>query len=219
MLGSSGTPGAGESRSTTRESRFGTISGAVLTGGASTRMGRDKARLEMGGTPGATRLARLLDALFEEVLLVGGSPPDGAPGRRVPDPEGPVCALRGLVAALEAAGAPQVLVVATDLPLLTSDVVLALVALPEADVVVPRTARGRHPLCALYRRDPVLARARERLAAGDLALHGLLEAVDTRELGPDELALVDPAGLALTNVNTPEELRRAESLLARSARS
>ncbi|MDJ0850549.1 MAG: molybdenum cofactor guanylyltransferase [Myxococcota bacterium] len=195
------------------ESRFATISAAVLTGGASTRMGHDKARMEVGGAASATLLARLLDGLFEDLLLVGGSPPDDAPGRRVPDPDGPVCALRGLVAALDAARGPRVLVVATDLPLLTPDLVLALVAFPEADAVVPRSERSLHPLCALYRRGAVLPAARERLAAGDLALRGLLDAVDTALLSPEDLALVDPAGLALTNVNTPEELREARSLL------
>lgn len=197
--------------------RLATFSAAVLTGGASARMGRDKATLELGGTPLATRLARLLDRLFEEVLLVGGRPPPHAPGRFVPDPEGPVCALRGLAAALEAARNPRVLVVATDLPLLTPAVVLALVAFPEADAVVPRCARGLQPLCAVYRRERILPLARERLAAGELALRGLLDVVETRELGPDDLARVDPNGLAFTNVNTPEQLARAESLLRAAA--
>jgi molybdopterin-guanine dinucleotide biosynthesis protein A len=182
-------------------------------------MGRDKSRLEVGGVALATRTARLLDALFEDLVLVGGSPPAEAPGRRVPDPEGPVCALRGMAAALEAARAPRVLVVATDLPLLTADLVLALVAFPEADAVVPRSETGLHPLCALYARDRVLPAAREHLAAGRLALRDLLDAVDTSEFGPGELALVDPSDLALTNVNSPEELARAAALLEGSGSS
>ena len=89
-------------------------------------MGSDKAHAEIGGIALATRIAGLLARLFEDVMLVGGDPPPDAPGRRVPDTEGPTGALRGLVTALEAARAPQVLVVATDLPLLTPDLVLAL---------------------------------------------------------------------------------------------
>jgi molybdopterin-guanine dinucleotide biosynthesis protein A len=162
----------------------------------------------------ATRLARLLGAFFEELLLVGGDPPTEAPGRRVADPEGPVCALRGLVAELEASRAPRVIVVATDLPLLTADLVLALVAWPEADAVVPLDARGIHPLCAIYRREALLPLARERLAAGRLELRGPLDAVATSYFGPDELARVDPNGRALTNVNTPEDLAHAEALLS-----
>jgi molybdopterin-guanine dinucleotide biosynthesis protein A len=112
------------------EGRFAEIAGALLLGGASERMGSDKAALELAGEPAARRTARLLATLFEEVLLVGGQPPDGTPGRRVADPAGPRCALRGLVGALEAARAERVLVVATDLPGLTADLLLALVALP-----------------------------------------------------------------------------------------
>jgi molybdopterin-guanine dinucleotide biosynthesis protein A len=174
-------------------------------------MGFDKARARVGGVPCATRIAQRLDSLFEEVLLVGGDPPPDAPGRRVPDPPGPLCGLRGLVGALAAAQAPRVLVVATDLPLVTPELLLALAAFPEADAVVPRSENGLHPLCAVYRRDSVLPAARERLAAGALALHGLLRALDTRELAPADLALLDPSGSALTNVNTPEDLARVEA--------
>jgi molybdopterin-guanine dinucleotide biosynthesis protein A len=196
------------------DGRIATVAAALLVGGASSRMGRDKSRLEVGGVANATRLARLLGALFEELLLVGGEPPADAAGQRVADAEGPVCALRGLVAALEAARAPRVLVVATDLPLLTADLLLALVAWPEADAVVPLGAAGIQPLCALYRREALLSLARARLAAGRLDLRGLLDAVATSYFGPDDLARVDPSGHALTNVNTPEDRARAEALLS-----
>jgi molybdopterin-guanine dinucleotide biosynthesis protein A len=193
------------------EGRIGNVAGAVLVGGASSRMGQDKAHLPVGGVAGATRAARLLGSLFEEVLLVGGSPPADAPGRRVADGDGPVCALRGLVAALAAAAAPRVVVVATDLPLLSPDLLLALVAWPEADAVVPRTSHGAQPLCALYARDAVLPAARARLAAGELALHGLLDAVPTAYLEPADLARLDPDGSALFNLNTPQDLATLES--------
>ena len=169
-------------------------------------MGRDKAHLPMGGEVSATRAARLLARLCEEVLIVGGDPPADAPGRRVSDVDGPVCGLRGLVSALGATRAPQVLVVATDLPLLSVDLLLALVARRNADAVVPRSAEGVHPLCALYTREPVLAVARARLETGQLKLRGLLDAIDTAYLEPDELARLDPEGRALTNVNTEADL-------------
>jgi molybdopterin-guanine dinucleotide biosynthesis protein A len=179
---------------------------ALLAGGLSTRMGRDKARLELGGVAAATRLARMLAGLFEDVLLVGGDPPPDAPGRRVPDAAGPVCALRGLVGALAAARAPRVLVVATDLVLLSPELVLALVAWPEADAVVPETADGLHPLCAVYAREAVLPRARDHLARGRLALHELLADLRVSRVPPAAIAQVDPQGRALTNVNTPADL-------------
>jgi len=196
------------------EGRLASVAGAVLLGGASERMGRDKAALAIGGIPGATRAATLLAGLFEEVLLVGGEAPPGTPGRRVPDEPGPRCPLRGLVSALAAARAPRVFAVATDLPLLTPDLVLALVAWPAAAAVVPRTPDGPHPLCALYARDAVLPAARAQLAAGRLSLGSVLAAVDTSWLEGEALRLVDPRGTALFNANHPEDLARAEALLA-----
>ncbi len=204
-----------------REGGLATVSAAVLAGGQSRRMGRDKSRLPVGGVPCGTRVARLLAELFEEVWLVGGDPPPEAPGRRVADGPGPASALRGLVTALETASAnpaEHVLVVATDLPFLTPELVLALVAWPEAEAVVPRDAAGPHPLCALYRREPALRIARERLREERLALRGLLDGLDTAYLEGAELASVDPEGRALINLNRPEDLEEAERRL-RSSRS
>jgi molybdopterin-guanine dinucleotide biosynthesis protein A len=188
------------------EGRIANVSAALLLGGASSRMGEDKASLEVGGVPVAVRLASLLAALFEEVLLVGGEPPGEAPGRRVADGAGPRSALRGLVAALAAARTERVMVLATDLAGVTPDLLLALLAAPDAEVVAPRTAGGAEPLCALYRREPALVEARARLAGGRLALHALLGALRVQWLEGDDLAAVDPDGSALANLNTPEEL-------------
>jgi molybdopterin-guanine dinucleotide biosynthesis protein A len=200
-----------------REGRLADVAGALLLGGRSQRMGADKASLELAGVPLALRTARLLEPLFEELLLVGGAPPGDAPGRRVADPAGPRCALRGLVGALAAARAPRVLVVATDLPGLTADLLLALVALPEADVVLPQGPRGLEPLCALYRRESVLPVARAHLAAGRLALRELLGALALETLRGAELEAFDPDGHVLANANTPEDWARARARIEGAA--
>jgi len=189
------------------------VAGVVLTGGASARMGRDKTRLALGGVAGAVRAARLLESIVEDVILVGGDPPAAAPGRRVADPTGPACALRGLVGGLGAAAAPRVLVLATDLPFVPADLLLALVAWPEAEAVVPWSARGPEPLCALYEREPALRVARARLDAGELALQGVLAGLRMAKLDEAALAALDPEGRALTNLNTPDDLARAEAWL------
>lgn len=197
--------------------RLANVSAALLLGGASTRMGRDKALLAVAGEPAALRLARLLASLFEDVLLVGGEPPASAPGRRVPDVAGPRCALRGLVSALGAAREERVLVLATDLMAMTPDLLLALVAHPEGDAVVPRTSAHAHPLCALYRRAPALAAARRSLAAETLALTSVLAQLDVRWLEGEDLAALDPRGAALANVNTPDDYARLVAQTAGAA--
>lgn len=192
------------------------VAGAVLLGGSSTRMGRDKASLTVGGVATATRVARLLTELFEDVLLVGGDPPADAPGRRVPDPPGPPCPLRGIVAALGAAEAERVLIVATDLPLVTPALLLGILAWPRAEVVVPRPGGVAQPLCALYRREVAKRAASARLQTDRLAAKGLLAELQASYLEDADLAELDPDGVALANLNRPEDLAHAETLIARA---
>ena len=192
--------------------RLGNVAGALLLGGRSTRMGRDKARIVWQGQAWSTRIACLLDRLFEQSLLVGGEPEDAAPGLRVTDPPGPSCALRGLVAALEAAEPERVVVLATDLPFVDAELLLALTAWPEADVVVPVDERGAHPLCAIYRREPCLQLAREHLASERLSLQALLEGLQTDRVPIGDLGIQVKGRDPMTNVNTPGELAQLEGL-------
>jgi len=197
-------------RSPNASGRLASPSAALLTGGGHGN------GIAIAGVAAATRLARLLDSLFEEVLLVGGEPPADAPGRRVPDLPGPACPLRGVASALAAAAGERVLVLATDHACVTPDLLLALVARPEADAVVPRDAGGRHPLCAVYRREVALDRARVQLAGERLSLADLLAAVDTAELAGPGLAEVDPAGAALLKVDNAEDWARAQTAITRA---
>lgn len=197
--------------------RLANVAGALLLGGASSRMGRDKSQLSLNGESLAARSARLLARCFQEVLLVGAPPAAAAlcaplGPRVIADPPGPRCPLRGLVGALAAAQAPRVVVIATDLPGLCDDLPLALSAWPDADAVIPRRGGRPEPLCALWRRDAVLPLARARLAAGAsgaahfLSLRALIEALgNVRWLEGPELAALDPGGRALFNVNTPAD--------------
>lgn len=192
-------------------SLLGSVSGALLLGGESTRMGRDKAHIEWHGETLSTRTARLLARLFEEILLVGGDPGSDAPGRYVADPSGPRCALRGLVGALASATSPRVLVVATDLPYLSEDLLLALTAWPESGVVIPSDEDGAHPLCAIYQREICLPVARANLEAGRLSLRELFSSVDHCRVSLEDLGVMDLEPPPLTNVNTPEALAQLEA--------
>ncbi len=186
--------------------RFADVTGAVLLGGESSRMGQDKAHLDAGGVAAATRLAGLLEGFCAEVLLVGGTPPPDAPGRVVADPEGPPSALRGLLGALSAARTEKVLVLATDYLAVTPELLLGLLAFPEAAAVVPRNKEHRHPLCAVYRREPARAAAASAFAEGNFTLGSFLDALESNWVEGAHLSRLDASGTALANVNTPEEL-------------
>ena len=175
-----------------REGRIANVAAAlVLEAGPGRGPAGRMARSALSEAVAAT--ARLLASLFEEVLLVGGPFPPEAPGRPVPWNAGPAGPLPALLAALESTGAERLLFLDAEMPRARADLLLALFAWPEADSVVA-TLEGRlEPLCAIYRVEPVLARARARLAAGELDLGGLLGELDGSILLEGDLAALHEA--------------------------
>jgi molybdenum cofactor guanylyltransferase len=182
---------------------------AVLAGGASRRMGRDKATLAVGGVELASLVLAAAARVADPVVLVA---PDGHPARRLAGPavadpgQGPLAALAAALGALEA---EHVLVLAADHPGLRVELLAHLVALSEgAEAVACRRGPRLEPLVAVYRRVPALAAARARLAgpAGGRSLQGLLG--DLRTLVVEEPAWrrVDPDGRSFVDLDDPADL-------------
>jgi molybdopterin-guanine dinucleotide biosynthesis protein A len=186
--------------------------GAVLAGGASRRMGRDKAALTFDGEPLLARVVRRLREATPEVLVVG--PPErarlAAGARVVPDARPGAGPLGGIYTALCAAATPYCVVVACDMPFVRPALLRHLLDLaPGYAAVVPRSARGPEPLHAVYARECLPAIA-ALLDAGELAVAGLFGRVPTRLMAPEDWAPYDPDGLSAFNANTPEEWEAAQ---------
>lgn len=192
--------------------------GVVLAGGASRRMGRDKAALVLEGEPLLARVIGRLGIVTSEVLVVG--PPERAAlvpqVRVVPDIQAGMGPVGGIYTALRAARTDRVFVVACDMPFVRPALVRYLLELAEGHaVVVPRTARGTEQMHAVYTK-ACLAALQESIAAGELAVSRLYGRVATRIVEPEEWGRYDADGESMTNVNTPEEWERA---LRRAGRS
>ena len=113
--------------------------------------------------------------------------------------------LGGLHAALGEATGTAIIVIACDMPYISAALLGHLLALTrEADAVVPRTARGYHPLCAAYTR-ACLAPATARLATGRLKMNELFEDVRVRAVTAEEIDAFGNHDRLLANVNTPAE--------------
>jgi molybdopterin-guanine dinucleotide biosynthesis protein A len=196
------------------------VAAAIIAGGLARRLGgATKPLLEIDGRAVADRQLAVLRPVFSRLLVVANDP---APWRArgvevVPDRVTGAGPLAGLSAALGAAGdAEAVVCLAGDLPFLSPQLLLALRdRAPEADALAPRPAGRAEPLCARYAvRAGAVVDA--RLAAGQLALHELLAELATVWLDDAALAALDPQGLSFINLNTPDDLRRAEELARRA---
>ena len=189
-------------------------SAAILAGGQARRFGgRDKSALSVGGRRILERQLDELRQLTDDILLVGARPHEDVPGLhnvadRVPD-SGP---LGGLDAALAAARDDRLIIIACDMPFISASFLESLVALSDSvDAVVPRTERGYHPLCAVYRRSchPAVIR---RLVERRLKMLELFEDLRVHVVDRAYVAMFGGERV-LANVNTPDELRDLEALL------
>jgi molybdopterin-guanine dinucleotide biosynthesis protein A len=189
---------------------------AILAGGRARRLGGlDKSRLLIGGRSILQRHIELLQGLVDRVVVVADEPGRFADvGVPVLADTRPGCgSLGGIYTAVAGAESP-VLVLACDMPFVTAPFLARVLEVGwEADIAIPRASDGYHPLCACY--GPACAAPiRRRMDAGTLKVMDLLSDVRVRELGPDELAPFDPDGLLLLNINTPDDLARAERAYA-----
>jgi len=185
--------------------------GAILAGGRARRFhGRDKGSLIINGRPIIARQLETLAPVTSRRFIVANDAsryatcgvtivPDAIPGL------GP---LGGIYTALQAATTPALLVLACDMPFLTCEFLEYLEGrLGSADAVVPRSADGRHVLCAALSTRLVDA-ARAALAARRYAIADFLRDLDVVDVSPAEVAVFDPQEQLLTNVNTEADYRR-----------
>jgi len=87
-----------------------------------------------------------------------------------------------------------------------------LLGVDEWDVVLPRSNDGLDPLHAVYRKDACLPAIRLALDEDRLRMVSWIGDVKVREMGIEELLVIDPDLRSFINVNTPDEFRRAEQL-------
>jgi len=189
------------------------IAGFILTGGASSRMGSDKARLLLQGQTFVARIAQALKGVASSLSIVSARHSDAQAGLPIVTDIHTGCgALGGLHAALTEARTPWIVVVSCDLPFVTGELFTYLAALrdEQSEAVAPVQADGRpQPLCALYARRPCLHAATQLLEVGDYRPRSLLQTVRTRWVKPAEWQPLDNSQLFFCNVNNPDDYAQA----------
>jgi len=169
--------------------------GAILAGGSSSRMGRDKSKLQLEGASFLDRVHETMSGVFTEVIVCGGTevPIDGVLIADELPGAGPVA---GLLSAFRIARGRAVFVTTVDMPAVTEEAILGL-AEPEAQgnmIRIARVAGQDQPLFGAY--GPGVAEAaRAAFEAGRRSVLGIIDEAD-------DVTRIDLDAFTLFNVNT-----------------
>lgn len=198
------------------------IDGFILAGGASSRMGRRKSEMMLGGKSFVERARESLSEVAQNIRAVGK--------REVGDRDQTIewiedltadepSSMLGLITALTHCEKSWAIVLACDLPFVSSALLSRLRSFRNSsvDAVVLVQPDGRlQPLCALFRREPCLQQATKLIKEGNRSLHALVKRLNSRYVEFDEIKDIEGSDLFFFNINTPDDFERAKAILAES---
>ncbi len=199
------------------------LTGYVLAGGSSRRMGRPKHLIELNGVSLEKRAASTLAEFCLETVVVAGRLKRTAndirsiPDKTIGDAAGPLVAL---FTAAEDCSTDLFAVLPCDMPFIGADIFLMMYEMfdTSTDAVVPVQPDGIvQPLVGLYRTSAVRKHAPDVIASGRLSPAALHDAISTRYLAWTDIQKLMNADLFFTNLNTPEDLKTANSKFLKEA--
>ena len=190
------------------------VTGVILAGGQNTRFsGTNKALIPVGGKCILDRIYDVFSDLFEEIILVTNDPiqylewdlnivTDLFPFRS---------SLTGIHAGLFYMTTPYAFFVACDIPFLKKELVEIILRNiePGVDIVVPETSQGFEPLCSVYSKQ-CFKPIEHQLVKKDLKIQQIFRKVRVKKIPENILRQNDPDLLSFSNINTPDDLTRAE---------
>ena len=191
--------------------------GVILAGGLGSRYGgENKAFLNVGGMRIMDRLVELFSTLFDEIIIVTNQPLDFLEWNAliVTDIFPARSSLTGIHTGLFYAGHPFAFFSACDTPFLKKEVVETVLDSldPGIDLVIPRTSAGFEPLCAAYSQRCLKA-AEDHILQNKFKIQMALSGKRVRAIPEDVLREKDPDLRSFFNVNSPEDLARAEQFV------
>lgn len=196
------------------------VSVVIQAGGQSSRMGQDKGLVTLGDRLMIEHVLEKVEHLGDEVFITTNNRAGYSyfGFRLVPDVQTPGSgSLPGLLTALTAATGQFVVVVGCDMPFLNTQLLqfqLELAFTKNMDLVVPRWDNHLQMFHAVYKRETCKPAVEHALADNQLKMSSLLPGVQVYKLEKEEIGRYSPDGLSFFNVNTPEELAKAEEIWA-----
>lgn len=192
--------------------------GVILSGGLSTRFnGRNKALIDVDGNCTLDRLYAVFSELFDEIILVTNDPLNftGWDLMIVTDIFPVRSSLTGIHTGLFYMKNPFAFFAACDTPFLKKELVTTLLdeIEPNQDIIMPETSAGMEPLCAIYSKR-CLNTAANHIRQEKFKIQLALQSHRLKKVPESLLRAVDPELTSFFNINTPEDLEKAQKIAA-----
>jgi molybdenum cofactor guanylyltransferase len=192
------------------------ISGIILAGGKNSRMGANKAFLEIDGTRLIDGTLKIYREIFTEIIIVTNDPlsyiefTDAAVVTDIYKAKGP---LGGIYTGLFYSKSPYAFVSACDMPHLNKSFVDYLILQADKhDVIVPELAEGYQPLHAIYSRN-CLPSMKRLLLLDKLKITGFYRDMRILSIGEEQIRPFNQDGFLFNNLNTPEDVEKVNRLI------
>ncbi len=191
--------------------------GIILSGGLNSRIGLNKAFLEISGKKIIERTVLLFKEIFEETIIVTKDPLtyEDLDVRITTDVKDVTGSLMGVYSGLLSSNNEYNFIVACDMPLINRDAVRYLVSKSKGyDAVVPFCQGRLQPLHAVYSKKCIKP-LEDLINSGHMRITRLFEKVKTRKVEEEELKKIDPDFKSFININTKEDLLNLQEILKR----
>ncbi len=189
--------------------------GIILSGGLNSRIGLNKAFLEISGKKIIERTLLLFKELFEETIIVTKDPLiyEDLDVRITTDVQDITGSLMGVYSGLLSSTSEFNFVVACDMPLINADIVRFLInKSSQYDAVVPFCQGRLQPLHAVYSKRCIKP-LEDLISSGQMRITRLFEKIKTKRVDEEELKQFDPDFKSFININTKEDLLNFKKII------
>jgi molybdopterin-guanine dinucleotide biosynthesis protein A len=191
------------------------MTGIVLAGGESRRMGRDKAFLKLDGIPLIEHVLRALRSVFPRTIIVTNNPSAYVvyDAVIVTDAVKKQCPLAGIYSGLLSSTDEYNFVAACDMPFLNPDLITYMTGLVKGyDIVVPMIGGiNVEPLHAIYSKK-LLPVIKKQLLGDERKIQGIFKEARVKYVTETEIDRYDPERRSFRNLNTLDEYKEATCL-------
>lgn len=191
------------------------MTGIILAGGESKRLGVNKAFIELDSKKLIEHIYLKLDKIFDKIIIVTNSLNNfrNFQAKIIRDKVPGIGPLGAILWGLEASTSKYNFITGCDSPFIKNEIIQLLIKkINQADVIIPYSNKGYEPLLAIYSKN-CLEAIKKSINSGDLRIISFFPEVKVKIISEDEIRECDPDLISFFNINSENDLKKAQKLI------